>query len=664
MSRNYDSMAELPFGDESTRDGHNGAFIEGQAVWQGLSAADRRGLLALFEQSHTPPTARSEAANTDRRSPTMQSTPYSNASQRRQSAQGTHTPRTLATAQLLAELPLMHQGGHLAPPAEAVDVVQGAPNFLSTSERGPAPPAGDARGPQGRQQVTVGGRSNAPSRHPTLDDLSQRQLNSIEASIARCMSLIDCAKSEAPESSKHQELMQRVAQLDARIRAQQRATRTSAIPATSQARDAPSRTRNLEMLLRAASDARRDPGPLRTTTHSRREQRGRVAGSEIEHHSVSEAQFSGAPLTHRDSHCGMSQVAVQEIVAHTVQACMRNMHSLRAPRVRPQVDDHRDSYAREPYAAAPVAQRAPHGRTSQQEPVAPRGAHSSWLNRELRLPKFRGETGENPLDFLTKFERFAAALPHLTLDLACRQCMPLALTDEAEQWLIAESKRLPLDYSYLDFSRALVDRFLPHDYVDRMRRFLETRMQGENETLAKFITVIETAYERMGVRASEREVVQRIGSQLNPTYNQLIGHRYFGTVDELSKHARAIDAQVHRQKSFQQIEADCPDADLKVRSTPPKPLSKFPPTQLVGGGVHRRSSEAGSDEGTTHERKDYVDSKSQVAKEDPDGEEISKLRLCYLCDDPSHLANKCPMRSDSAKGKHGAKNGDAPSSRS
>jgi hypothetical protein len=45
------------------------------------------------------------------------------------------------------------------------------------------------------------------------------------------------------------------------------------------------------------------------------------------------------------------------------------------------------------------------------------GAHTSWLNRELRLPKFKGYEDENPLDFLTKFERFAAALSHLNLSI-------------------------------------------------------------------------------------------------------------------------------------------------------------------------------------------------------------------------------------------------------
>jgi hypothetical protein len=381
-----------------------------------------------------------------------------------------------------------------------------------------------------------------------------------------------------------------------------------------------------------------------------------VASSDIEHRSVSVADHPVTQHNRKGSQCGISQVDVQAIVEQTVQECMRNMQSQTAA---PQVYASRVVYpiplAREVPATAAARQYKP-----LEELANPRydlsmshGAHTSWLNRELRLPKFKGYADENPLDFLTKFERFAAALSHLNLDQACRQCMPLALTDEAEQWMIAESKRWPLDYSYKEFSQALVDRFLPHDYVDRMRRFLETRMQGENETLARFITVIETAYARMGVKSSEREVIRRISTQLNPTYNQLIGHRYFGSIHEISTHARAIDAQVHRQKSFKVVKADCPDADLNVLNYPPKTPNESSQAQLVGREDNQRSSRTGGADGSWNEFKDHVDSKSEINTEYSNGEEIPKLKVCYLCGEPSHLANKCPMRGDSVKGKHG-----------
>jgi hypothetical protein len=630
-----------------------------QDLWSALSAAEQQRLVDLLARERV-----SEATRHEGRSPSLPSTTGTGYGERQAGgAPGTHTPRALAAAQTLAQLPTATQGASMVPRALGAAAERGG----ALAERNPVLRVNSIMGPQGLQGVPSEGPRGESSRHASrnLDEVSRRELDELSRSIDKCMNLIDSAKSQAPESIEHQELLLHIAQLEMQIRMQQ--TEAAAVSAHSarmqpapQARDAPSRRASDLVALSAACDAHRD-APRSRCLLMDGDPDG-VALSDIEHRSVSVADHPVTQQNRKGSQCGISQVDVQAIVEQTVQECMRNMQSqTAAPQVYASRADYRIPFARE----VPATAAAAHQYKPLEELANPRydlsmsaGAHTSWLNRELRLPKFKGYEDENPLDFLTKFERFAAALSHLNLDQACRQCMPLALTDEAEQWMIAESKRWPLDYSFKEFSQALVDRFLPHDYVDRMRRFLETRMQGENETLARFITVIETAYARMGVKSSEREVIRRISTQLNPTYNQLIGHRYFGSIHEISKHARAIDAQVHRQKSFKVVKADCPDADLNVLSYPPKTSNESSQTQLVGRGDNQRSSRTGGANGSWNEFKDHVDSKSEINKEYSKGEEIPKLKFCYSCGEPSHLANKCPMRGDSAKGKHGVKGED------
>jgi hypothetical protein len=656
-----------------------------QTWWSGLSAAEQDSLFAFLSRRQTAENARITAARSETarsitarsetaRSETARSdTARSDAGRvRHRAAQGdaadnddlpslpvtqgsdvgershnvgqeTHTPRTMAAAQLLVQLPTTNPGTIPTP-----------------------------RGPQAVDSRDMAGAC-------AMADEPRRQLDELSSSIDQCMNLIDRAQSQVPETGEHQELLMRIAQLEAQITAQQIAARANARSdvrqPTSRPLTAPNpRNNGAEALPVAEYDDCRDGpppwnNPQRRHEPHRREGSVKGAGSEIEHHSVSEAHHPAPQYHSQFMQGGVPHADIQAMVARSVQECLRNMHSTAAiPQTHLPRDHHRVPYETEP----PIMRRTPHERSPREELAIPRnisgsqGNHSSWMNRELRLPKFKGEIDENPLDFLTKFERFAAALSHLTLDQACRQCMPLALTDEAEQWLIVESKRWPLDYTYRHFSHALVDRFLPHDYVDRMRRFLETRMQGENEPLARFITVIETAYERMGIKASEQEVVQRISSQLNPTYNQLIGHRYFGSITELSQHARAVDAQVHRQKAFKAIEADCPDADLKVRNKS-QSLPKPHPNNQPAGRRNNQRSNRGTGSGDT-----ALDSKEQVgattenapADLDPDEEEVvPKVRLCYTCGDPSHLANKCPKRGDNDTGRRRTKNGDAPPSR-
>lgn len=554
-----------------------------------------------------------------------------------------HTPRTLEAAQWLAQLPNSGNNNHAATRA-AVDSGQ--------RQRG-----------MNRERAISGHNGSAASALPLH---AQTTLAAMNKSIDECLRLIDKAKQQPGASREQQETLRRVAVLEEQIR-QYRLTTQRPPPQrqqlASEVGDAPQQlARRFEDLLRPYYTAQRE-GPF--PPHGR--DFGATA-SEVAHESVSVAhqpRLDGGRADDRGSHVDLQ---IRDIVSQAVQECVRSMHipSAAAAHTMPTAAANLEQYR--PGARVPQARATPEGLHG----VHPHSAPTSWMNRELRLPKFKGETDENPLDFLNKFERFAAALPNLTIDQACRQCMPLALTDDAEQWLITVSKRWPALYSYEEFSVALINRFLPHDYVDRMRRFLETRMQGENETLARFITVIETAYGRMGVVASEREVIRRISSQLNPTYNQLIGHRYFASIEELSQHARAIDAQVHRQRAFRTVEADCPDADLKVKGTSAQATAAAQPTapqsQNRRGGQRFNKSLGASDAAPVTEDKSLPSRTEEhpgKSKSPSTGESVSKERLCYTCGDPSHLANSCPLRSETDRrggNKRAPKNGQVPPS--
>lgn len=563
------------------------------------------------------------------------------------------------------------------------------------------PPLGGGRPtPAQRRNIPNSGDSQVSD---TRNRSSQQRLAAISRSITDCMDQIDRVRRQ-PSNSRHEELalMLRVETLEAKLRAHllsrapqpliehhsaSQVGRESINPSRAQhhtqgARkemsappmgDAPAQlAASFENLLKSSymAPANSQVGDTYSPDNGCQSKR-----ADTHHVSVSEASHS---KKHRaqatETHDG-SRAEIQSMVSEIVRECLRDLQSTKVlPTV--QVTQPLHSSGRKanhcrslspcskcaedaiPSEQKPVTQPPPRSRRldngSPQSIAAPHG--SPWWNRELHMPKFKGEPEESPLEFLTKFKRFATALPNISLDQACRQCMPVALTDEAEQWLNTQLNRWPEDYSFQEFSVALTDRFLPHDYVDRMRRFLETRMQGESETLARFITVIETAYDRSGIVAPEREVVRRICSQLNPTYNQLIGHRYFGSLDELSQQARSIDAQVHRQRSFKVIEADCPDADLKVKAP-------VVPNQTQRGGRRGQQRQNASPGGDSAPATTPPDSKASPAGESnaTESNSVRDERRCYTCGDPSHMRNKCPLSRDQNQNR-GSKNVVAPPS--
>lgn len=593
--------------------------------------------------------------------------------QPRSSRQELHSPRTNTAANWLSNMAqtqgLARTLPHQPPDGDVAHIPVGTAPAVKGAVQAPLL---DREANSRPPQAPIGHKAGAPSSHGPVPLAAgpRKRLQALSHSITECLDLIETAQSDVGDPREQSEIMRRIAQLEAEIRGSQCAPQETLTkePLASHGDDALPPTYQFEQLLRSSYDV----NPVTKIRHAHSAAGG--APSEIIHKSVSMAhQPIKAP--HKQP-----QLSLQQMVNQAVRECMRQQspEGQAQPTRENQFIPHRHNSQferREDTRVTPERASAQKDTPHEHRGPSMTGTQASWLNRELRLPKFKGDEDENPLDFLNKFERFAAALSHLSLDQACRQCMPMALTEEAEQWLITESRRWPLDYSYKEFSRALIDRFLPHDYVDRMRRFLETRMQGENETLARFITVIETAYGRTGIVASEREVIRRISSQLNPTYNQLIGHRYFGSIAELSQHARAIDAQVHRQKSFKQVEADCPDADLKVKGLrPPQPTSAAVPVQQSSRRSSQKFGKASSSgespiagnvelkDGTTT----AVVATTDGANTGSTGEEAPQVRLCYSCGDPSHLAHRCPLRSESQKGsgnKRGSKNGESPSSR-
>jgi len=315
----------------------------------------------------------------------------------------------------------------------------------------------------------------------------------------------------------------------------------------------------------------------------------------------------------------------------------------------------------------------------------------SWLGKEMKLPRFKGEADkENPAEFLNKFEKFAALFRDQSIDDTCRTFMHIALIEEAEQWFQMTRDHLPQDFTYLEFRTQFLDRYLAHDYCDRMRKALDSRTQDAGETLAKFATVIDMMYRRIGTSVTEEEKVRRVISQLNPQYNQIIGHRHFSSIYDIVMQSRVIDAQVYRQKAYVRPSYDCPDQDLRPEKKdtqmqaddktkaqvkpdrPPQQPARTIDQRRDQRGNYSRSykdnrgnkrpdnnnkSDTGRKEGQTESKAPAEAGKRENQGKAQDGEGYTYQKKCYYCGGTDHLRPTCPLREE-----HFAKNGQSPPS--
>lgn len=87
----------------------------------------------------------------------------------------------------------------------------------------------------------------------------------------------------------------------------------------------------------------------------------------------------------------------------------------------------------------------------------------------VNVPKFSGNSDENPQEFLSKYQTFTAAYPEKT---KC-QGMNIALTDSAYRWLRGNLKKECDDGDWVVVKQQFKERFYPRNprlaHIQRLR---------------------------------------------------------------------------------------------------------------------------------------------------------------------------------------------------
>jgi hypothetical protein len=288
---------------------------------------------------------------------------------------------------------------------------------------------------------------------------------------------------------------------------------------------------------------------------------------------------------------------------------------------------------------------------------------SSLQLRATDIPRYAGSSSEKtPYDFLIELEKFKTISRTSDLAMLC-EVVPLALTDDAYVWLHLENERLPF-VSWHDFRRRFRREFQISDYNQKLRRMMEDRFQGPDETLVSYIRTVINFYERLDDRpTSEWEKIEFINRHMHPEFRRALQGCRFNTISEMIEAAFEAQETINLQGSYQ-VPSTAPSIEPSLQYRP-KQVGTRPLQSVLRSGEPQNTYVPKHVNFSTENRQRQASSSSSQfrpvspAPFNPNNRPNSAAsnrsqspgvpRLCYHCNGSDHLKRDCPMLSDNRR---------------
>lgn len=164
----------------------------------------------------------------------------------------------------------------------------------------------------------------------------------------------------------------------------------------------------------------------------------------------------------------------------------------------------------------------------------------------LTVPVYAGyDDVKSVADFLGELQTYHLASGASEAFIVGR-IVPLALQASAGCWLGSQAPFTSL----ADFQRRLREEFLPAGYATQILRELEARTQHPDESLVRYVRVMQELFKRADPNTPESDRVARVRRQCHPRYHAYLINRTFETLEELARGARLIEEAIHAERNY------------------------------------------------------------------------------------------------------------------
>jgi len=182
------------------------------------------------------------------------------------------------------------------------------------------------------------------------------------------------------------------------------------------------------------------------------------------------------------------------------------------------------------------------------------------------IPKYSGfGDKKTPYDFLADLERYMQ-ISGIHPDSLLQRVIPTSLIDDAFFWYNMEMSWDPFE-NWEQFKLRFRQQFQPVDYERTLKREMDDRYQGPDESLSFFLRVIAGYYYRLGIQNDSR-IIERVCEQMHPSYKRHI------------RDARLYQSLAHFKRAVEHADV-CVQAEQKYKAPVPgksiEPLLAYNP---------------------------------------------------------------------------------------
>ncbi len=290
------------------------------------------------------------------------------------------------------------------------------------------------------------------------------------------------------------------------------------------------------------------------------------------------------------------------------------------------------------------------------------GAHANPRNpsthhlksSEVKIPTYSGASdAKTPFDYLLEMEKYQSVVSYTERELI-ELVIPVSLIGDAYNWYRYENEFESWD----DFKNRLRREFQAVDYAEDLKRELDNRYQGPNETLTSFIRVILDFYIRLGVEIPEQEQVTKIKRLMHPEYRKALIGIPTNSLNELRAAASQAQEIIKSYRSYKlppiygNIEPSLAWKPIPNSPTSSRSYANVAAALPANNRDEHKLHPAAVDPYSYYHKSRSVRFESRSPSPKPTGNytspstsrDSSPSRLCFKCNQPGHFARECKVK--------------------
>ena len=164
----------------------------------------------------------------------------------------------------------------------------------------------------------------------------------------------------------------------------------------------------------------------------------------------------------------------------------------------------------------------------------------------ISIPSFCGpEDAKTPSEYLEELSKYKKCT-RFSDEIILSQILPVSLEGAAYRWFQFYGE---FD-SLLEFEKEFKNEFQAVGYSEELKKELDIRYQGPDESLTSFIQIIDGYFRRLGGQFSKVEKIVKVMDLMHPEYSLHMQGKVFTSLKGMSHEAHNVQERIKKMRDY------------------------------------------------------------------------------------------------------------------